>query len=36
MEISDADKDDKISREEFLSAVDIICGIKEPTEIANS
>ena len=36
MEMFDADKDNKISQKEFLSAVDIICGIKEPIEIANS
>ena len=36
MEMFDADKDNKISWEESFIAVDKICGIKEPTEIANS
>lgn len=38
MEELDADKDNKISREESLIAVDLICdtAIKEPIEIANS
>ena len=36
MEMFDADKDNKISREESFRAVDKIYGIKEPTEIANS